>query len=238
MWLKMPHWSDCLKKTSSLIHIQFSGTSVTVFPPFGAVLRFKNNANSLYFCFLVRGVSLYHWGFTLRKIFYQEWCVSTRKTWTLELGLMRMVLYELFPGVQKVFGYFFILAFLFCWSEFILVRINYTHFCIVLWLVTRNQVLCPVYCVPPHPIPPSLQHRKCFNYIFLQGINFTSLKFILFFFFTGGAKEFSSMRFSRLVSYEADSNLVILASVIEGTRSHEVRRVYQSLQNWFVVIPS
>ena len=237
MWLKMPHWSDCLKKTSSLIHIQFSGTFVTVFSPFGAVLRFKNNANSLYFCFLVRGVSLYHWGFTLRKIFYQEWCVSTRKTWTLELGLMRMVLYELFPGVQKVFGYFFILAFLFCWSEFILVRSNYTHFCIVLWLVTRNQVLWPVYCVPPHPIPPSLQHRKCFNYIFLQGRNFTSLKFILFFLQvelrSSPLWDFHDWWVTKLIV-----NLVILASVIEGTRSHEVRRVYQSLQNWFVVIPS
>ena len=54
---------------------------------------------------------------------------------------MRMVLYKLFPGVQKVFGYFCILAFLFCWCEVISVRSNYTHFCIVLWVVTRDQDL-------------------------------------------------------------------------------------------------
>ena len=160
-----------------------------------------------------------HWGFTLRKIFYQEWCVSTRKPWTLELGLMRMVLCELFPGVQKVFGYFCIFAFLFCWCEVISVRSIYTHFRIVLWVVTREQVLWPVYYVSPYPIPPSLHHRRCFNYIFLQGRNFTSLKFIPF-------VVQVELRSSPLWDFydwwvtKQITSPVILASVIEGTRSH------------------
>ena len=58
VWLKMPHWIDCLKKTSSVNPAQFSGTFVTVFLPFGALVLFKDYANSLYFCILFRGVSL------------------------------------------------------------------------------------------------------------------------------------------------------------------------------------
>ena len=74
-----------------------------------------------------------------------------------------------------MFGYFCILAFFIflVWGH--LSKSNYSHFRIVLWVVTRDQLLWPVYCVPPHPIPPTLHHRKYFNYTFLQGRNFTSL---------------------------------------------------------------
>ena len=47
--LKMPHWSDCLKKTSSENPVPFSGTFVAVLSPFGALVLFKDYANSLYF---------------------------------------------------------------------------------------------------------------------------------------------------------------------------------------------
>ena len=47
--LKMSHWSDCLKKTTSVNPVRFSGTFVTVFLPFGALVIFRDCANSLYF---------------------------------------------------------------------------------------------------------------------------------------------------------------------------------------------
>ena len=56
--LKMPHWSDCSKKTSSVNRVRFSGTFVTVFWPFEVLVLFKDYANSLHFCFIFRGVSL------------------------------------------------------------------------------------------------------------------------------------------------------------------------------------
>ena len=56
--LKMPHWSDCLKRTNSVNPVRFSGTFVTVFWPLGAIIRFKDYVNSLHFYFLFRGVSL------------------------------------------------------------------------------------------------------------------------------------------------------------------------------------
>ena len=51
--LKMPHWSDCVKRTSSVNPVRFSGTFVTVWP-FGAIILFKDYVNSLHFCFLFR----------------------------------------------------------------------------------------------------------------------------------------------------------------------------------------
>ena len=40
-----------------------------------------------------------HWGVALRKVLYQEWCVSTRKTWTLHLSLTSFFLWIVFrPG--------------------------------------------------------------------------------------------------------------------------------------------
>ena len=56
--LKMPHWSDCLKRTNSVDPVRFSGTFVTVFWPLGAIILFKDYVNSLHFNFLFRGVSL------------------------------------------------------------------------------------------------------------------------------------------------------------------------------------
>ena len=47
--LRMPHRSDCLKRTSSVNPVRFSGTFVTVFWPFGAMVLFKDYANSLHF---------------------------------------------------------------------------------------------------------------------------------------------------------------------------------------------
>ena len=47
--LRMPHWSDCLKRTSSVNPARISGTFVTVFWPFGAMVLFKDYANSLHF---------------------------------------------------------------------------------------------------------------------------------------------------------------------------------------------
>ena len=47
--LRMPHWSDCLKRASSVNPVRFSGTFVTVFWPFGAMVLFKDYANSLHF---------------------------------------------------------------------------------------------------------------------------------------------------------------------------------------------
>ena len=44
--LKMPHWSDCLKKTSSVNPDRFPGTFVTMFWPFGPLLLLKDYANS------------------------------------------------------------------------------------------------------------------------------------------------------------------------------------------------
>ena len=58
VWLKMPHWSDWLKKTSSVNLVPFSGTYVTELLPLGAFVLFKDYANSLHFCFLFKGVSL------------------------------------------------------------------------------------------------------------------------------------------------------------------------------------
>ena len=58
VWLKMPHWIDCSKKTSSVNPAPFSGTFVSVLLPLGALVLFKDYANSLHFCFLFRGVSL------------------------------------------------------------------------------------------------------------------------------------------------------------------------------------
>ena len=46
------------------------------------------------------------------------------------------------------------------------------------------------------------------------------------------------MRFSRLVSQQADCQSSHFSLRIGGTRSHDVSRVYQSLQNWLLVIPS
>ena len=83
-----------------------------------------------------------HWGFALRKIFYQEWCVSTNKTRTLELGLMRMVLYELFLGVPKVI------------FDFSSVRSSQRGVVILIFFMGSD-------CVPPYPISPSLCHRRC-----------------------------------------------------------------------------
>ena len=56
--LKMPHWSDCLKRTNSVNPVRFSGTFVTVFWPLGAIILFKDYVNHLHFYFLFRGVSL------------------------------------------------------------------------------------------------------------------------------------------------------------------------------------
>ena len=47
--LRMPHWSDCLKRTSSVNPVRFSGTFVTVFWPFGVMVLFKDYTNSLHF---------------------------------------------------------------------------------------------------------------------------------------------------------------------------------------------
>ena len=38
MWPEMPDWSDCLKKTSSVNPALFSGTFVTLFSPFEALV--------------------------------------------------------------------------------------------------------------------------------------------------------------------------------------------------------
>ena len=57
VWLKIPHWINCSKKTSSVNPAQFSGTFVIVFLPFEALVLLKDYANSLYFCILFRGVS-------------------------------------------------------------------------------------------------------------------------------------------------------------------------------------
>ena len=74
----------------------------------------------------------------------------------------------------------FILVYLFCWCEVISVRSGYPHF--FSWLVTRDQLLWHCACVPPHPISPSLEHQRCFNYIFLQERNFISLNSSCFFY--------------------------------------------------------
>ena len=49
VWLKMPHWIDCSKKTSSVNPAPFSGTFVSVFLPLGELVLFKAYANSLHF---------------------------------------------------------------------------------------------------------------------------------------------------------------------------------------------
>ena len=58
MRLKMPHWSDCLKKTISVNPVQFLGTFIKVPWPVGALALFKDYAKSFYLWFLFRAVSL------------------------------------------------------------------------------------------------------------------------------------------------------------------------------------
>ena len=47
--LRMPHWSDCLKKTISVNPVKFSGTFVILFLPCVALVLFRDCSNSLYF---------------------------------------------------------------------------------------------------------------------------------------------------------------------------------------------
>ena len=70
-----------------------------------------------------------HWGVALRKVLYQEWCVSTRKTWTLHLSLTSFF-YELFSGLGKVIGSPLYSGLCISWCEVILRRSGYAHFCI------------------------------------------------------------------------------------------------------------
>ena len=115
----MPHWSDWLKKTSSLNLVPFSGTFVTELLLLGAFVLFKDYANSLHFCFLFRGVSLWN-GLPLRRCFTENILPGVmceyKEDMNTALCLMRMVLYELFSGLQKViwlllyFGLFILLV--------------------------------------------------------------------------------------------------------------------------------
>ena len=54
-----------------------------------------------------------HWGVALRKVLYQEWCVSTRKTWTLHLGLTSLFCMNCFQVWEKLLGHYCILVFVF-----------------------------------------------------------------------------------------------------------------------------
>ena len=58
-----------------------------------------------------------------------------------------------FQVCKRLFDYFFILVFLIFWCEVILVRGGYPHF---LRVVTRDQLLWPVYCDVSLRTPSSL----------------------------------------------------------------------------------
>ena len=106
-----------------------------------------------------------------------------------------------FQVCKRLFDYFCISVFLFCWCEVILVRGNYPYF---LWVVTRDQLLWPVYCtcVLPHPIPPSLYYRRCFNYIFCREVMFTSLNLSrLFYRWSYGVLLYEIFTIGKLLRY-------------------------------------
>ena len=71
MWLNTLYLRDFLKKTGSVNPTQFFGTFITMCSPFGALVPFKNYANSLYFCFLSRGVFLSN-GLPLKHCFMEN----------------------------------------------------------------------------------------------------------------------------------------------------------------------
>ena len=71
MWLNTLHLRNCLTKTGSVNPVQFLGTFITMCSPLGALVLFKNYANSLYFCFLSRGVSLSN-GLQLKRCFMEN----------------------------------------------------------------------------------------------------------------------------------------------------------------------
>ena len=147
-------------------------------PPLGALVLFKE-----YVTLTPRIFASYsgaspckmdcHWGVALRKIFYQEWCVSTRKTWTLQLSSMRMVLYEIFSGLQKVtwlllyFGLFILLVWAHLSEKWLF------SFFMVSDQRSTPMTLC-MFPSPPHsPFP--LTPKMFWLNLFLQERNFIAL---------------------------------------------------------------
>ena len=168
MWLNMPHWSDCINKTSSVNPVSFSRTFVTLFSAFGAFALFKEYANSLHFCFLFRGVSLWN-GLPLRRCFTENILPRVmceyKEDMDTELRLNEFELCGLFSGLGKVIG-----------------SLLYSGPCIFLrWGHLRKECLCSI----PYFLFPST-HPVCF---------------------TGGATEFSSMRFSQSVCFSGYSGV-------------------------------
>ena len=80
-----------------------------------------------------------HWGVALRKVLYQEWCVSTRKTWTQHLGLTNMFCMNRFRDWEKLLGHYCILVLVFSWREVISESSVYAHFLISSFLIYLNS---------------------------------------------------------------------------------------------------
>ena len=115
------------------------------------------------------------------------------------LGLMRMVFYELFSGLQKVIWLllYFGLLILLVWGYL-------SEEWLSSFFMAGDQGSTPMtLCMcPSPPNPPFPYHQRCFNYICCREQILLPLMNPVC--FTGGATEFSFMRFSRLVSYLAD----------------------------------
>ena len=137
MRLNMPHWRECFKKNKlSRSCLVFKNLRYSVLAIW-SIGTFRDYANSLHFCFLYRVSSCKmdcHWGVALRKILYQEWCVSTRKTWTQHLGLTNMFCMNRFRDWEKLLGHYCILVLVFSWREVISESSVYAHFLISYFL--------------------------------------------------------------------------------------------------------
>ena len=105
-----------------------------------------------------------------------------------------------FQVCKRLLGYFCILAFLFCWCGVISVRSNYTHFRIILWVVTRDQVQWPAFLPTPFPLPFTTEN-VLITFFCSEEILYPQIYLVCC---TSEATKFSSMRFSWLVNYEAD----------------------------------